>query len=73
VHCSNDQIEGIASSLWEPLLSDDGEGQDDGARNVKAACIGKLTSSNPIKYIPDLKVSVRTVIHNGVILTVNFD
>jgi len=56
VHCSDDQTAGIADSLWEPLLADDDDSQDDGARNVKAACIGKLTSSNPGKYIPELRV-----------------
>jgi cullin-associated NEDD8-dissociated protein 1 len=57
VHCSDDQAASVADSLWEPLLADDDDSQDDGARNVKAACIGKLTSSNPGKYIPELRVS----------------
>lgn len=57
LHCSNDKIEGIADSLWDPLLVEDEEGQDDGARNVKAACVGKLTSSDPVKYISNLRVS----------------
>ena len=57
VHCSDEQIVGIADSLWEPLLADDDDSQDDGARNVKAACIGKLTSANPARYIPELRVS----------------
>lgn len=60
VHCSVAQVSGIADSLWEPLLRDDGEGQDDGARNVKAACIGKLITSNPSKYIPELSQRLGT-------------
>lgn len=61
MHCSDDQTAGIADSLWEPLLADDDDSQDDGARNVKAACIGKLTSSNPGKYIPELRVRARQI------------
>ncbi|KAG7530369.1 hypothetical protein FFLO_05085 [Filobasidium floriforme] len=60
VHCSDEQIVGIADSLWEPLLADDDDSQDDGARNVKAACIGKLTSANPSKYIPELRARLPT-------------
>lgn len=29
---------------------------DDGVRNVKAACIGKLTTTAPAKFLPQLQV-----------------
>ncbi|KAJ9110694.1 hypothetical protein QFC19_001523 [Naganishia cerealis] len=54
IHCDSAHIETFADTLWEPLLGEDSEGQDDGARNVKAACIGKLTTSRPTKYLPEL-------------------
>ncbi|KAJ9101119.1 hypothetical protein QFC21_003337 [Naganishia friedmannii] len=54
IHCDAAHIETFADTLWEPLLGEDSEGQDDGARNVKAACIGKLTTSRPSKYLPEL-------------------
>ena len=31
---------------------------DDGIRNVKAACIGKLTTSVPARFLPQLQVSL---------------
>lgn len=30
---------------------------DEGVRNVKAACIGKLTTMAPAKFLPQLQVS----------------
>lgn len=53
------QLEAIADSLWAPLFADESEieSEDDGERNVKAACIGKLTTANPMKYLPQLQAS----------------
>jgi cullin-associated NEDD8-dissociated protein 1 len=72
-HSSAAQLESIADLLWIPLFDDkDDAGKtgkkgasadekdlgDDGIRNVKAACIGKLTTTAPAKYLPQLQVSL---------------
>lgn len=57
------RLELLADSLWKPLLADDESAKgekdlgDDGVRNVKAACIGKLTTTAPAKFLPQLQVS----------------
>lgn len=58
LHCSPAQLEGVADTLWLPLLGDDSVGQDDGARNVKAAILGKLTTTRPARYLPELQTRV---------------
>lgn len=55
-HCSRSQLESIADTLWKPLF-EDSESQAEETRNVIASCIGKLTTSNPAKYLPLLQVS----------------
>lgn len=66
-HCSHGQLEGSAETLWTPLF-DNSENSEEITRNVAAACLGKLSTTNPSKYLPQLHVSttVPTVI---VILT----
>jgi cullin-associated NEDD8-dissociated protein 1 len=71
LHSPAAQLETLADSLWAPLFADDGAKQangkstngqagiatgDDGVRNVKAACIGKLTTTAPAKFLPQLQV-----------------
>lgn len=56
LHMTAAQLESIADSLWTPLFADDTESGDDGERNVKAACVGKLTTASPRKYLPQLQV-----------------
>ena len=71
-HSSLSQLEHLADVLWEPLFAEGtlksnpkangrsvpvSETGDDGVRNVKAACIGKLTTAVPAKYLPQLQVS----------------
>ncbi|OAX40483.1 TIP120-domain-containing protein [Rhizopogon vinicolor AM-OR11-026] len=52
-HCSHGQLEGVAEQLWAPLFqySEDAE---DSMRNVAAACLGKLTTTHPSRYLPQL-------------------
>lgn len=54
-HCSRSQLEHIADTLWKPLF-DDAETSDEATRAIVASCIGKLTTSNPVKYLPQLEV-----------------
>ena len=69
LHSSSAQLEVLADSFWTPLFADDSKktsktktvagGEDigdDGIRNVKAACIGKLTTTAPAKFLPQLQV-----------------
>ena len=67
LHSSPAHLEAIAESLWKPLFADSEQSQsqtssnvddagDDGIRNVKAACIGKLTTAAPSKFLPQLQV-----------------
>jgi cullin-associated NEDD8-dissociated protein 1 len=75
LHLPSDQLEKLADQLWNPLFDEsDGAASkskraapaaggadigDDGIRNVKAACIGKLTMTAPGKYLPQLQVCSR--------------
>lgn len=46
----------MADSLWPALVSSDtSEAADEGVRNVKAACIGKLLTLAPGRYLPQLQ------------------
>lgn len=45
------------SSSASPAEAAAAELGDDGVRNVKAACIGKLTTTAPAKFLPQLQVS----------------
>lgn len=55
-HCSHGQLEGFAEILWAPLF-DNSENSEEITRNVAAACLGKLSTTNPSKYLPQLHVS----------------
>lgn len=55
-HCSHGQLEGFAETLWTPLF-DNSENSEEITRNVAAACLGKLSTTNPSKYLPQLHVS----------------
>ncbi|WWC66659.1 uncharacterized protein I206_100563 [Kwoniella pini CBS 10737] len=73
LHSSSAQLELLADSLWKPLFADDvstkeGEIGDDGIRNVKAACIGKLTTTAPGKFIPQLQELLRSSPKNRAIV-----
>lgn len=67
LHSSAAQLENLAEALWKPLFADElaksgaasttaNDIGDDGIRNVKAACIGKLTTTAPAKFLPQLQV-----------------
>ena len=55
-HCSHGQLETVADTLWTPLF-ENSENQEETTRNVAAACLGKLTTTHPGRYLPQLHVS----------------
>ncbi|KAL7418817.1 hypothetical protein Q5752_006501 [Cryptotrichosporon argae] len=64
LHTSGSKLEVLADKLWAPLFADqealgDDLG-DDGIRNVKAACIGKLTTAAPGKFLPQLQALLKS-------------
>ncbi|WWD22460.1 hypothetical protein CI109_106951 [Kwoniella shandongensis] len=74
-HSSSAQLELLADAMWKPLFADDqsstnkkGEMGDDGIRNVKAACIGKLTTTAPSKFLPQLQELLRSSPSNRAIV-----
>nr|XP_018266798.1 tip120-family protein [Kwoniella dejecticola CBS 10117]OBR88956.1 tip120-family protein [Kwoniella dejecticola CBS 10117] len=73
LHSSPAQLELLADTLWKPLFADDvstkeGDIGDDGVRNVKAACIGKLTTTAPGKFLPQLQELLRSSPKNRAIV-----
>ncbi|EEB95452.1 hypothetical protein MPER_05579, partial [Moniliophthora perniciosa FA553] len=57
-HCSHGQLEGVADILWVPLF-ENSENSEESTRNVAAACIGKLATTQPSKYLPQLHARIR--------------
>ncbi|KAF8329094.1 TIP120-domain-containing protein [Cantharellus anzutake] len=57
-HCSNSQLEGVADAVWSPVFENP-ENSEEGTRNVAAACLGKLTTTNPSRYLPQLQSRIR--------------
>ncbi|KAG6884973.1 hypothetical protein C0992_005551, partial [Termitomyces sp. T32_za158] len=57
-HCSQGQLEGVADLLWGPLFQNS-ETSDETTRNVAAACLGKLATTHPSRYLPQLHVRLR--------------
>ncbi|WVQ80275.1 hypothetical protein IAT38_002380 [Cryptococcus sp. DSM 104549] len=78
LHSPSTQLESLADTLWTPLFADDlsvsttsdkaAETGDDGIRNVKAACIGKLTTTAPGKFLPQLQQLLRSSPSNRAIV-----
>jgi cullin-associated NEDD8-dissociated protein 1 len=56
MHSSTGQLEKLADFFWEPLFAKASQ-DDDGIRNIKAACIGKLTIADSARFVPQLQVS----------------
>ncbi|KAF9154219.1 Cullin-associated NEDD8-dissociated protein 1 [Linnemannia schmuckeri] len=53
------ELEAHASQIWA-LLFDNCESQEEGTRNVVAECLGKLTLTNPYKFLPELQSRLRS-------------
>ncbi|KAI0757560.1 TIP120-domain-containing protein [Daedaleopsis nitida] len=56
-HCSHGQLETVADLLWTPLF-ENSENQEEITRNVAAACLGKLTTTHPGRYLPQLHARI---------------
>ncbi|CAK5269861.1 unnamed protein product [Mycena citricolor] len=56
-HCSHGQLEGAADMLWVPLF-ENSENSEETTRNVAAACLGKLATTHPARYLPQLHARV---------------
>lgn len=57
-HCSQGQLEGVADVLWVPLFKNS-ENAEETTRNVAAACLGKLATTHPSRYLPQLHTRIR--------------
>jgi len=57
-HCSHAQLEGVADMLWVPLF-ENSENSEETTRNVAAACLGKLATTHPSRYLPQLHARIR--------------
>ncbi|KAF8907661.1 armadillo-type protein [Gymnopilus junonius] len=57
-HCSHGQLENVADLLWKPLF-ENSQNAEESTRNVAAACLGKLATTHPSKYLPQLHARVR--------------
>ncbi|KAL0578835.1 hypothetical protein V5O48_003159 [Marasmius crinis-equi] len=57
-HCSHGQLENVADLLWVPLF-ENSENSEESTRNVAAACLGKLATTQPSKYLPQLHERIR--------------
>ncbi|KAF7784838.1 hypothetical protein Agabi119p4_1003 [Agaricus bisporus var. burnettii] len=57
-HCSQGQLEGVADLLWGPLFRNS-ENAEETTRNVAAACLGKLATTHPSRYLPQLHARLR--------------
>ncbi|ORZ05672.1 armadillo-type protein [Lobosporangium transversale] len=53
------ELEAHASEIWT-LLFDNCESQEEGTRNVVAECLGKLTLTNPYKFLPELQARLKS-------------
>ncbi|KAL5534786.1 hypothetical protein ACEPAG_1250 [Sanghuangporus baumii] len=57
-HCPNGLLESVAETIWVPLFQDSANSEES-TRNVAAACLGKLTTTNPSRYLPQLQAHIR--------------
>ena len=53
-NCSHAQLEGVADTIWVPLLGSSG-GADETTGKVAAACLGKVAAINPSRYLVQLR------------------
>ncbi|EPQ61385.1 hypothetical protein GLOTRDRAFT_30890 [Gloeophyllum trabeum ATCC 11539] len=56
-HCLHGQLETVADTLWVPLF-ENSENSEETTRNVAAACLGKLTVTQPSRYLPQLHARI---------------
>lgn len=54
-HTSTNHLENLAETLWVPLF-ENSESADESSRGVAAACIGKLITTHPSRYLPQVHV-----------------
>lgn len=54
-HTSTSHLENLAETLWVPLF-ENSESADESSRGVAAACIGKLITTHPARYLPQVHV-----------------
>ncbi|CAA7267741.1 unnamed protein product [Cyclocybe aegerita] len=57
-HCSQAQLESVADLLWGPLF-ENSQNAEETTRNVAAACLGKLATTHPSKYLPQLHARIK--------------
>ncbi|TFY80959.1 hypothetical protein EWM64_g3046 [Hericium alpestre] len=57
-HTSHGQLENMAETLWAPLFRLS-ENADESTRNVASACIGKLVTAQPARYLPQVHARLR--------------
>jgi len=57
-HTSTSHLENLAETLWVPLF-EDSENADESSRGVAAACIGKLITTHPARYLPQVHARIR--------------
>ncbi|KAG8220729.1 armadillo-type protein [Butyriboletus roseoflavus] len=58
-HCSHGQLEPVADAIWTPLFHNSTSDSEESTRNVAAACLGKLTTTHPSRYLPQLHACIR--------------
>ncbi|KAL4071187.1 armadillo-type protein [Scleroderma yunnanense] len=58
-HGSHGQLEPVADQLWIPLFRNSTSDAEESTRNVAAACLGKLTTTQPSRYLPQLHARIR--------------
>ncbi len=56
-NCPSGQLEAVAETIWVPLFQDSANSEE-ATRNIAAACLGKLTTTNPSRYLPQLQVRI---------------
>jgi cullin-associated NEDD8-dissociated protein 1 len=56
-HRSQAHLETIADSLWQPLF--DTGSTHENALNIAASCLGKLTTTNPARFLPTLEARLQ--------------
>ena len=57
-NCPPQHLENVAETIWVPLFQNSANSEES-TRNVAAACLGKLTTTNASRYLPQLQVSFR--------------